>query len=313
MNNISRSVRSVASSVRNAGTALACLSLPLGNALAGAVQLPATMVEYTSFEVIVTTDQPLCLGFPVVGDMQYTSGTLVTVLTHLVAPGRDRNCGEQSGRTRRLTIPGLPRGQHTLRFDVTRTPTFPEVNGATVAESVSINVTVEAAPGVSLVNFWTGTYTPGVNNTTVSTFFLSPSRFSMFVGQNDWLEAGVSDTNYTFKGFQIDATAQLPPGLVRLSTVRYPSPFSGTFWSADVNLANRLAGEWGNARVETNYAVGKLVAGACAIGMSPVYQAFHPATVTHRWTQSRTAYITMLANGYQGDGAVWCAPALRGE
>lgn len=291
--------------------ALAMVALWVTSAHAGSVQLPAVIQEYTPFEVVVTTDQPLCVGFPVVGDMQYSNGTLVTVLTHLAAPGRDRFCNGQKSRT--VTIPGLPRGAQTLRFDATAGDRYPEINGAVVVESVATTVTVAPAPGIRSVNFWTGTYTPGIYTSKVLTFFLSPSRFSMFLGQNDWLEVGPGESSYTFKGFQIDANAALPPGLVRLSTVLYPNPFSGVFWSTDVAAANRLAGEWGNPRNETNYAVGKLVAGACPIGMSPVYQAFHPATVTHRWTQSRTAYATMLGNGYQGDGAVWCAPALRGE
>lgn len=81
-------------------------------------------------------------------------------------------------------------------------------------------------------------------------------------------------------------------------------------------MARRLALEWsGKALDETGgyEVVGRLVAGACPLGMSPVYQAFQPKEVAHRWTQSRVTYAMLLNAGYAGDGPVWCAPALSGE
>lgn len=303
----------VRSAIRIVCAALVGGALNLGSASASGVQISAAVTEYTPFDVVVTTDVPHCVGFPVVGDMQYGNATLVTVLTHLGAPGENIYCPDRQATSRRVTIPGLPRGQQTLRFDVTERSIAPDTTGARIAETVIATITVAPIAAAGLANFWTGTYTPEIGNNKISGFYLKSSRLTMFNVGNDWLEVGHADTGYTFKALQAEVGVALPTALVRLNWVQYPAPYSGIFWTTDVVAANRLAGEWGNPRNETNYAVGKLVAGACPIGMSPVYQAFHPATVTHRWTQSRTAYATMLGNGYQGDGAVWCAPALRGE
>lgn len=294
--------------------AVAIATLSATGACAGSVQLPAGITEYVPFEVTVTTDAPHCVGFPIVGDMQYSSATLVTVLTHLGAPGEFFNCPNRRATTRRVGIPGLPRGQQTLRFEVTEGSNVPDYTGARVAETITTTVNVAPIASGGLATFWTGTYTPELGDGKILGFYLKSSRLTMFNGGNDWIEIGPAETGYTFKSLQTDAGVALPSALARLNWVAYPAPYSsGVFWTADAVTANRLASEWGNPRNETNYAVGKLVAGACPIGMSPVYQAFHPATVTHRWTQSRTAYSTMLVNGYQGDGAVWCALALRGE
>ncbi len=298
-------------------TAVILLSTAISSVAAaqGTVVFPATVSEYRPFTVTVITAQPYCVGFPVVGDMRYSENTLYAVLTHVDAPNTQKRCGGQTALQRRVTLPGLPRGQQSLRLEVTDESISGGVWGARVAETISATVKVEPISGGDLQGFWMGSVTAatGADAGKVLAFGLTPNRVSIFLGQLDWLDVGAPEIGYTFKAIGASADVTLPETLVRLQLVAYPAPYNGSFWTVDPATARRLAAEWGKTAVEYPFAVGKLVAGACPIGMSPVYQAFHANTVTHRWTQSRTAYVTMLSNGYQGDGPAWCAPALRGE
>ena len=281
------------------------------------IQLPATVVEYTPFEVLVTTGKTYCFDarFPLLGEVQYTAGTLSVVLTHLRTPLRALNDAITCDRDRRFMVPGLPRGLQTIKVDITDASDVSSVerSGANVSETLTASVQVAEFNSVTdLAYFWTGTFTPGLGGPVG--FLLTPSRQSPWLVEWDWMEVGVVLTGYTFRAFSMTPADRLPADLLRLYSVKYPSPFGGTFWTTDRAVAQRLAGEWANPLIESNFAVGRVKAGgACPIGMSPVYQTFNAGAVSHRWTQSRTAYTALLANGYSGEGATWCAPALRGE
>jgi len=132
----------------------------------------------------------------------------------------------------------------------------------------------------------------------------------MFVGQWQWLEAGDPQTEaYTFKALSAPLTAgALPASLSRLYRVEYPAPFVGAYFTIDGDAARRLAREWSRNAEEMPYALGRPDAGACPMGMSPVYRLFNPAAVFHRWTQSAETYGVLVAGGFVGEGAAWCAP-----
>ena len=275
------------------------------------IRFSSPPVEYTPFEVTVTMSREGCFdtAFPLVGETHYAGTTLAVVLSQLSTP-QERPTTISCGRERKFALPGLPRGRQEISVAVTE-PNLPRI-------SETISAVIDVAPISStntLVNFWTGTFVEFLASGGVGPpgFYLTPSRFSMFASQWNWLELGSEETNFTFKAFRVSETEPLPSSLVRLNNVNYPAPLRGTFWTPDAGLAQRLAGEWSSAPSLRLWAVGRLNQGACPIGMSPVYQTFHPKAITHRWTQSRTAYAAMLANGYSGDGPVWCAPALRGE
>lgn len=273
-------------------------------------------VEYSPFEVVVQTSKSYCYdaAFPIFGDVQYSVGALSVVLTHLISPLQRRGVAVTCSQERKFMLPGLPRGRQTIKVDVTDTGvTSNNSQGAHVSETVI--GTIDVAPlsaTASLVNFWTGLFSPGavLGEGGVR---LTSSRFSMFSGGWDWLEVGDPESGYTFKALSFAATDRLPDALTPLYFVRYPTGFPGGFWTVDKAVAQRLAGEWGSLLSESLSAVGRLTDGACPIGMSPVYQTFHKQAISHRWTQSRAAYAALRANGYVGEGASWCAPALRGE
>jgi hypothetical protein len=273
-------------------------------------------VEYAPFEVVVQTSRSYCFdaAFPIFGDVQYSGATLSVVLTHLISPLQRRGVAATCSQERRFMLPGLPRGRQTIKVDVTESVADANnAQGSRVSETVTGAIDVAPLSATaSLVNFWTGLFSPGAV-LGEGGIRLTSSRFSMFAGGWDWLEVGDPATGYTFKALSFAAADRLPDALTPLYFVRYPVAFPGGFWTVDKAVAQRLAGEWGSQVSETLSAVGRLNDGACPIGMSPVYQAFHKQAISHRWTQSRAAYSALRANGYAGEGATWCAPALRGE
>ena len=278
----------------------------------GSIRLSALPVEFVPFEVVVQTSSSYChdATFPLLGETQYGGGTLSVVLTHMSSPLLRTEVPATCGRERRFTVPGLPRGLQALRVEITGRGVS---EGAHVSESITANFDVaHFSATASLVNFWTGRFRPALVDGPWS-FVLTPSRFSPFFGQWDWLEVGDPLIGYTFKAFALTVSDRLPDALAPLYSLSYPLPYGGVYWTTDKAVAQRLATEWAEPVQTAQWAVGRYVNGACPIGMSPVYQAFHVQAVSHRWTQSRTAYAALLANGYLGDGPTWCAPALRGE
>ena len=282
----------------------------------GTLRTSAPPVEYTAFEVVVQTSKRYCYDpvFPLLGEVQYSGGTLSVVLTHLhssLVSDVLTTCGQE----RKFVLPGLSRGPQTIKVDVTDFGASSNGGpGARVSETITSTIDVVPFSATSsLVNFWTGGFVSTSPTDSVRVFQLSPVRGAMFFGQWDWLEVGAAETGYTFKAFEVSAVGPLPGALARLYNLKYIAPFRGVFWTTDKATAQRLANEWGTPASETQWAVGRSVNGACPIGMSPVYQTFHPQAITHRWTQSRSAYAALLANGYIGEGVSWCAPALRGE
>lgn len=282
----------------------------------GSIQLPTTVAEYTPFEVVVQTSKRYCFDarFPLLGEVQYSAGTLSVVLTHLSSRLRPLGNAITCGQERRFMLPGLPRGQQKIKVDITDASdvSIVESSGANVSETLVATAQVNAYNNADLGYFWTGTFTPGLGGAVG--FLLTPTRQTVWLLEWDWLEVGFVLTGYTFRAFSFVEADRLPADLLRLYSVKYPRPFGGAFWTTDKPVAQRLAGEWANPLLESAFAVGRVSAGgACPIGMSPVYQTFNARAASHRWTQSRTAYAALLANGYAGEGAAWCAPALRGE
>jgi hypothetical protein len=300
----------------------ACATIAAGALVASPALAQSTIrtltspVEYTPFDVIVTTSKRTCFDpkFPLLGDVQYATGQLTVVLTHLNSPLDNLSAGILCGFDRRFTLPGLPRGRQNVRIDVTER-SFQQSVGATISETITANIDVSPLNATTpLVNIWTGTFTTPPGTEVMRSFELTAGRVPFLNNtQWDWLEVGDIQQNYTFKALQTFITDRPPDALVRLYTVTYPDRYRGTLWTTDKTEAQRLAQLWQRTVSETPWLVGRLTNGACVIGMSPVYRTFHPQAVTHRWTQSRAAYAALLANGYSGDGAVWCAPALRGE
>ena len=285
------------------------LTIGLPSNVVAQVNAPPSVLEYEPFTVSVTAaGATLCDGptINVVGSVR-----LEGAIADITMPPIGARCAARS-----IEIPGLPRGVRSLRVNITTLA----VDGnrtlgggtKTVATSVLTN-DIEVRPlfGVlDLPRFRTAEFRSAFSAASVR-LVLTASRVEMFAGQWLWFEADDPLTaGYTFKALSAPlGSAGLPTSLARLSSVEYPAPFAGTFVTADATLARALAASWSRVAVELPYAVGRLDAGACPIGMTQVYRVFNPTAVVHRWTQHVETYRVLIANGYVGEGAAWCAPA----
>ena len=294
--------------------------LPIVHAVAF-ITTPASIREYDPFTARVTFNTAYCLSdtYPIFGEVDLKGSVLSVVLTHL----KTGPCVA----TRDVRIPGLPGGEYTLRISVSKTAPGSRLDGgiSTLAETVEASILVSTS--TTLRSFWTARvdgnefediYETGrIPYAGPVTLYYSGLRGGIFGLPQDWLEVGLpSGTAYAFKALGA-FRANLQSALTPLFALKYPPPYKGSYFTADRAVAERLTREWtGKPLVDEGdavFAVGRLIAGACPLGMSPVYQAFHPTEVAHRWTQSRVTYAMLLNVGYAGDGPVWCAPALRGE
>lgn len=319
----------VTQKLRIAMAFLCCLAFqPIVHAVAF-ITTPASIREYDPFTARVTFNTAYCLSdtYPIFGEVDLKGNVLSVVLTHV----KTGPCVA----SRDVRIPGLPGGQYTLRISVSKVNDDRSIPAgipggvpggfSTLAETVEASILVSTS--TTLRSFWTARvdgnefediYETGrIPYAGPVTLYFSGLRGGIFGLPQDWLEVGLpSGTAYAFKALGA-FRANLQSALTPLFALKYPSPYKGSFFTADRAVAERLTREWtGKPLVDEGdavFAVGKLIAGACPLGMSPVYQAFHPTEVAHRWTQSRVTYAMLLNVGYAGDGPVWCAPALRGE
>ena len=228
----------------------------------GTIRVASPPTEYSPFEVVVQTSKNYCYDpmFPILGEVQYSSGTLSVVLTHLhssLVSDVLTTCGQE----RKFVLPGLHRGLQTIKVDVTDLGVSSNGGpGARVSETItsSIDVTPFGAT-TSLVNFWTGGFVSTSPTDNVRVFQLTQNRGAMFVGQWDWLEVGAAETGYTFKAFSISAGDQLPSALTPLYVLAYPAPYRGVFWTINRADAQRLANEWGRTLSVPQWAVGRLI------------------------------------------------------
>jgi hypothetical protein len=291
---------------------------------------PPVVREFEPFVVKVNFAREYCLNdsFPLLGESSLQVDVLSVVLTHV-------NTGPCS-RNKQVSVPGLPAGSYRLRVSVSaHSAASSGLNGASVlAETVETALSVATlAPARELIAFsstWiqsgddVASHSPPAPDPN-AVLLLWPFRDVLRGGR--WLEVGANlDAAYTFKAIYSPDSQRVPQALLPLYFIPYPLPLHGWYYSTDKALIDRLARQWQGAtsvtsewlgalglRTDGVALVGRVVGGACGLGMSPVYQLFNPAAIKHRWTQSRATYALLQSAGYVAEGPAWCAPALRGE
>lgn len=309
--------------IRNAvvfGLAVAALA---ANAQSRIVLNPVSPRPYEPMAVNVTFSKPYCLSdvYPLIGEVTYENKTLSIVLSHLKVGA--------CKTTYVFNSPGLPAGVQTIAVIVSARAPDPS-SPAIVAEKVTLTTTIGQETDAYQDKFlWTGridgdgffnpfNVPPGTQDGPIVPYALHGEPVTI---RGDWLEIGNSFADiytsaYTFKVLSYPTLRIHSPqsAVTPLYSVSYPEPLRGLFYTANLSVYNRLVREWkrGNeiaADTPSGIFVGKLVDGTCPLGMTPVYQAFHPQAIAHRYTQNAVAYRTLIANGYVGDGPQWCSPA----
>jgi hypothetical protein len=273
------------------------------------ISAPAIVAEYEPFMIdIAAAGASLCdasRSINVVGNVRLTGS-----VADITMPPLGTRCVSRS-----MVIPGLPRQVRNLRVRITALDVDANRTAGGGTKAVSTQVLthdIEVRPLFGVVEhsrLWTAEFRSALSSGPVR-LLLTASRAEMFTGQWLWFEADDPQTvGYTFKALSAPlASGGLPATLARLNSVEYPAPFAGSFVTTDATLARALAASWSRTAVEMSLAVGRVSAGACPIGMTPVYQSFSPTATTHRWTQEVETYRVLIANGFVGEGPVWCAP-----
>ena len=299
-------------------TAFALVSAGIAHAASFAISEPAAPRSYESFIGQVTFDASYCVStsYPLIGEGELRDNVFSVVLSHL-------KYGACSN-TFRVAVPGLPAQVTRLRISMTKAPPIngqPAIVAETVEASLALSGYITGEP------LWTvrvesdGVYNPfnlPQDGSRSGPVVLWSGNGAPGTGAAERMEAGASlQTAYTFRALK-PATGTTPTyasdDLAPLYRVFYPAPLRGIYYTTDFVVAQQLEQSWNRRSLsdQTGIAsapVGRLRAGACPLGMTPVYQAFHPtADIAHRYTQSLAAYQLLIRNGYIGEGLAWCAP-----
>ena len=291
----------------------------LATAASISVSAPAAPRSYESFTVQVAFDASYCVSstYPLIGDGELRGNVFSITLSHL-KPGPCTNVFS-------VVVPGLPAQVSRLRVAMTRQASFvgqPSVIAETVETAVALDGYVTGEPMWTVRVESDGIYNPfhlPQDGSRSGPVVLWPFRGAPATGAGEWMETGSSlEDTYTFRMLRPASNATplyASPDLTPLYRVFYPAPLRGVYYTTDFSVAQQLERSWNGGTLTdqgsaSNAPVGRLRGGACPVGMTPVYQAFHPAAdVAHRYTQSLAAYQLLMRNGYIGEGPVWCAPA----
>lgn len=271
----------------------------------------STVESFRAFDINVSFAGSYCLdaAAPGYSSASLKNGTLRLLLSHQSTTA----CAPKSTHTIRLS--GLPAADYSIYVGVTATlgaPFSPPVQfvelDSVEVESGMTNVTVRPKAGEVRLGMVTCGGTPGTN--ALARFeggCISIQGEKVATDEASYASTGPRIGTFTAYRFETDPGAPYQ----RLYSIEYPTPFLGTFWTADSAVCRGLAAAWNKPTTEcaggTVYAL-SLKEQSCPLGASPIYQLFHPQAIAHRYTQSATLYRALIERGYRGEGAFWCAP-----
>lgn len=271
--------------------------------------------SYERFVAEVTFDTAYCVSasYPLIGDAELRGDMFSVTLSHL----KSGPCTNAF----RVSVPGLPAQVTRLRVSMTKAATAagqPSQIAETVETPLVLSGYTTGSPMWTVRVESDGVYNPfnlAQDGQRAGPVVLWPFRGEPLTGAGEWMEVGASLASaYTFRMLSAPSP-YVSDELSPLYRVYYPAPLRGLYYTTDFAVAQRLERSWnGRSLTDSNglstVAVGRLRGGACPVGMTAVYQAFHPlADIAHRYTQSLAAYQLLLRNGYVGEGPAWCAPA----
>jgi hypothetical protein len=272
---------------------------------------------YEPFDVRLTFREPRCVQpqSPRYSNVRTTRTEaggfeVAAYLSQLDGNALSSVCGTQQI----VRMPGLPSGQHRLRFFVTSTQlvlfSAPLLRAATTpVESGVIAVNVARLPNEQKVAFTTCerngsmmmslslcTVQPGPNSTVEPIRVLEVEAASA---------PGVAFYATVFSG------AAKPP-FVPLYAIEYPSPYAGMLWTTSASECEGLRSAWGmpldRCDAKPMYVL-TYKDGVCPVGSQRVYRLFNPKAVEHRYTQDEALVPFLVGLGFISEGAVFCAPS----
>jgi len=291
-------LRSLLASVILLAFSTSAFAQPAPTPISGVAFDPPSPKVYEPFTVAVTFSKPYCIAdAPQFSRVRLSGNALLLSLSHL----GEGPCALQ----RTFVMPGLPDGNFAVTVAVT---------GTYVDTTLNIRETIVVERGTfSLAVDPTAQYKKGVVYTTQigDAFVLDLAPFvppfprtpvvNMLTGRDD-----PEFTVYTGLGL---GRIGVPSAAVPLWQLQYPSPLKGSFATTSEAEKNRLATHGFNwFGGDLLFFVLPVQNGACPLGASPVYRVFNPKVPAHRYVSSFDTYSVLAANGFVGEGIVFCAP-----
>ena len=263
---------------------------------------PPSPQEYQSINVEVTFSKPYCgsAEAPLFSKVQLEGSKLLFLLSQL---------GDGPCMTRRVfRIPGLPAGAYAATVGVTGSYWANYPSGAREAVSVeqgTYPLTVNAVGYKAALYTWIYPMYPP----SASGVYLVPGYpgGATIQGGNVSLISRIDEPEMLA---WLRLRGPVPSAAVPLFELEYPKPFAGAFMTTSLADANRLRGE--GFTLHTGSAephVLPLVNGACPMGSVPIYRVFNPKAIAHRYLSSFDTYNALSANGFVGEGLVFCTPS----
>ncbi len=270
---------------------------PAATPISSVVFDPPNPKVYEPFSVAVTFSKPYCIAdAPQFSRVRLTGNALLLSLSHL----GDGPCALQ----RTFVVPGLPDGNFAVTVAVTGTyvePTFNRRETIVVERGTfSLSVYSPEQDNKSFV------YTTQIGDAFV--LDRAPTGPVRTVFEVNVITARDDPEFMVYTGLGLGRIG-VPRAAVALWQLQYPSPLKGSFATTSEAEKNRLATQgfnWFGGNLL--FFVLPVHNGACPLGASPVYRLFNPKVPAHRYVSSFDTYNVLAANGFVGEGIVFCAP-----
>jgi Repeat of unknown function (DUF5648) len=277
-------------------------------ALAQTAPIPANAVtfsptipqEFEPFTVTIDFSKPYCVAenSPLFSRVSLVGTELVLLLSQL----GDGPCASRKS----FVVPGIPAGSFRVTVGVAGPywPNYPAgTREAVSVEQSTVALVVNAIGQKSPLYTWVAPMEPRAS----SGLFLVPGVPTATTQNGNISLVGASD-EFEFMAW-LGRLSSVPKAAVRLYWLDYPKPLNGSFRTTSLADANRLIGDGFTLKTDSleEHVLPK-ANGACPLGSKPVYRLFNPRVIAHRYVTSLDTYNALAANGWIGEGSVFCAP-----
>ena len=259
---------------------------------------PPSPEEYQPFTVTVTFSKPYCFGDAVGFSKVTLTGNALTLLQSHLGEGP---CVNQ----RTFNVPGIPGGEFSVTVGITGSNNLNDSYNS--RESVSIE---QGTYSLSVISF--GKVKVFSLRDPLGRYVLDyPPEHYNFSTRPPWIDyltTRDAPEFFAFRGLGL-GNIGVPKAAIALIHLIYPSPLKGVYATTSTAEADRLVqgGFTWHPLIADMYVL-PIKNGVCPLGAVPVYRLFNPKGPAHRYVSSLDTYNTLVANGFIGEGMVFCAP-----
>lgn len=277
----------------------ATMAQPAPIAANGVTFAPANPQEFEAFTVTIEFSKPYCVAenSPLFSRVSLAGTELVLLLSQL----GDGPCVNRKS----FVVPGIPAGNFRVTVGVTGSywPDYPAGSREAVSlEQSTVPLVVSAVGQKFPLYTWAAPIEPRAS----SGLFLVPGTPGATIRLGNVSIIGTRE-EYEFMAW-VAFLGSTPRAAVRLYWLDYPKPLNGSFRTTSLADANRLVSEGFTLKSDSEEHVLPKVNEACPLGSKPVYRLFNARAIAHRYVTNLDTYNALAANGWTGEGSVFCAP-----